>query len=229
MKMPQNKTKDFNLSVGINTKNITIPDNQEYVDIEGYASKSMLNGEKVVDLAGEHVETSGFDLIAKRILLNHNHQEPVGELKLTHKPDGIAIHARVYKKAMEEKEFERVKLGLYDFSIGFFATDAEYKMIGGKDVLCFTKGSVYETSLVAIPCNTEATHTSIKSLMDDGDLPTKRELEKALREHCGLSKRQATKVANAYNPTVDILPPIIDDITGVEKLLEETLAKITTV
>ena len=200
-----NKNKEFSLNVGINTKSVKVSDDQDYVDIAGYASKSMTNGEKVVDLADEHVETSGFQLTAKRILLNHNHHEPVGDLVLKHEADGISLKARVYKKAMEEKEFERVKLGLYDFSIGFFATEAEWKTINKKEVLCFTKGNVYETSLVAIPCNTEAVCTSVKALhtkMTDGELPTKRELEKALREGCGLSKRQASSIVNQYDPTV---------------------------
>ena len=208
--------KEFNLNIGISTKNVTIPDSQEYVDIEGFASKESMQGQKVIDLADEHVETNGFDLIAKRLLLNHNHNEPVGDLELKHHPEGVSLKARVYKKAMEPKEFERVKLGLYDFSIGFFATDAEYKEMQGKNILCFTKGTIYETSLVAIPCNTASTVTSIKSLqnkMADGELPTKRELEKVLRDECGFSKRQANRIANSYDP--------IDDMSEVAEMMKQ--------
>jgi len=216
--MPVNN-KDFNVNIGISKKDITIPDNQEYVDIDGFASRMSINGEKVIDLDQEHVDTTGFELIAKRILMNHNMQEPVGDLELTHDPEGVRIKARVYRKAMEEKEFERLKLGLYDFSIGFFATDGEYRLIGGKDVFCFTRGSIYETSLVAIPSNTMATIDNIKSKMVNGENPTKRELETLLREKCGFSKRQANKIANDYNP-------VVEEDAEVIKMLESTLANM---
>jgi HK97 family phage prohead protease len=213
--------KNFNVSVGISTKDITVSEDKQYLDIEGYASRMTINGRKVVDLDGEHIETSGFDLVAKRLLMNHNIHEPVGDLVLTHTHDGVKIKARVYRKAMEEKEFERVKLGLYDFSVGFFATEVDYKDIEGKKIRCFTKGTIYETSLVAIPANPSATLDSIKSKVTDGELPTKRELEKVLRDGCGFSKRQASAIASQYEP--EIKKEVKPDFGDVKEMLNNLL------
>ena len=205
----------FSLSLGIDQKDISVSDDKGYVDIEGFASRMSVNGVKVIDLDGEYVETSGFTLEAKRLLLNHDMHEPVGDLTLSHAPEGVRIKARAYKKAMEEKEYERVKLGLYDFSIGFIASEVDYREINGKNIRCFTKGSIYETSLVAIPSNQMATIDSIKSKMKEDEIPTKRELEKHLRDS-GLSRKESAIICSRYddkqksveNQSVDIFAEI---------------------
>jgi HK97 family phage prohead protease len=54
--------------------------------------------------------------------------------------------------------------------------------------------ALYEVSLVTIPMNERAVITSVKSLVEDGRLPTLPEFEDFLRE-AGFSKSQATAIA----------------------------------
>ena len=54
--------------------------------------------------------------------------------------------------------------------------------------------ALYEVSLVTIPMNERAVITSVKSLVEDGRLPTLPEFENFLRE-AGFSKSQATAIA----------------------------------
>ncbi len=54
--------------------------------------------------------------------------------------------------------------------------------------------ALYEVSLVTIPMNERAVITSVKSLVEDGQLPTLPEFEDFLRE-AGFSKSQATAIA----------------------------------
>jgi uncharacterized protein len=54
--------------------------------------------------------------------------------------------------------------------------------------------ALYEVSLVTIPMNERAVITSVKSIVEDGRLPTLPEFENFLRE-AGFSKSQATAIA----------------------------------
>lgn len=158
------------LNLNISTKQFNITDEQDVVTIEGYASKMYQDGNPVTDLDQEMVSTSNFRLEAKRLLLFHDLDEPVGDITLEHKPDGIYLRGKVYKDTMKDQDWARLKRGLFDFSIGFIAEEAEYRHIDGKEILVFTKGVIYEVSLVAIPSNKFATLDVIKSIQSKSGL-----------------------------------------------------------
>lgn len=158
------------LNLNISTKQFNISDEQDVVTIEGYASKMYQDGNPVTDLDQEMVSTANFRLDAKRLLLNHYLEEPVGEITLEHRPDGIYLKGKGYKDTMKEQDWARLKRGLFDFSIGFIAEEAEYREINGKEILVFTKGVIYEVSLVAIPSNKFATLDVIKSIQSKSGL-----------------------------------------------------------
>jgi HK97 family phage prohead protease len=158
------------LNLNISTKQFNITDEQDVVTIEGYASKMYQDGNPVTDLDQEMVSTANFRLDAKRLLLNHELDEVVGEITLEHRPDGIYLKGKVYKDTMKDQDWARLKRGLFDFSIGFIAEEAEYKNIDGKEILVFTKGVIYEVSLVAIPSNKFATLDVIKSIQSESGL-----------------------------------------------------------
>lgn len=158
------------LNLNISTKQFNITDEQDVVTIEGYASKMYQDGNPVTDLDQEMVSTTNFRLEAKRLLLNHELEEPVGDITLEHRPDGIYLKGKVYKDTMKDQDWARLKRGLFDFSIGFIAEEAEYRNIDGKEILVFTKGVIYEVSLVAIPSNKFATLDVIKSIQSKSGL-----------------------------------------------------------
>ena len=158
------------LNLNISTKQFNITDEQDVVTIEGYASKMYQDGNPVTDLDQEMVATTNFRLEAKRLLLFHDLEEPVGEISLEHRPDGIYLKGKGYKDTMKEQDWARLKRGLFDFSIGFIAEEAEYRNIDGKEILVFTKGVIYEVSLVAIPSNKFATLDVIKSIQSKSGL-----------------------------------------------------------
>ena len=158
------------LNLNISTKQFNITDEQDVVTIEGYASKMYQDGNPVTDLDQEMVSTANFRLEAKRLLLNHDLEETVGEITLEHRPDGIYLKGKGYKDTMKDQDWARLKRGLFDFSIGFIAEEAEYRNIDGKEILVFTKGVIYEVSLVAIPSNKFATLDVIKSIQSKSGL-----------------------------------------------------------
>ena len=158
------------LNLNISTKQFNISDEQDVVTIEGYASKMYQEGNPVTDLDQEMVSTTNFRLEAKRLLLFHKLNEPVGDITLEHRPDGIYLKGKVYKDTMKDQDWSRLKRGLFDFSIGFITEEAEYRNIDGKEILVFTKGVIYEVSLVAIPSNKFATLDVIKSIQSKSGL-----------------------------------------------------------
>lgn len=158
------------LNLNISTKQFNISEEQDVVTIEGYASKMYQDGNPVTDLDQEMVSTTNFRLDAKRLLLNHELDEVVGDITLEHRPDGIYLKGKGYKDTMKDQDWARLKRGLFDFSIGFIAEEAEYRNIDGKEILVFTKGVIYEVSLVAIPSNKFATLDVIKSIQSKSGL-----------------------------------------------------------
>ena len=158
--------------------------------IEGYASKSYENGQPVIDRDSEWVNISGFDLsTCTSLLFNHNGEEiKIGKCRLEHRADGAYLYGEVHEK-LNEKVYYAVKHGIMtDFSIGFSATDYEYKNIAGKDILTFTEGFVWETSIVnIIGSNPKAKIETTKKLRQDkkmlelakwlGDTPNEVQLE----------------------------------------------------
>ena len=158
------------LNLNISTKQFNISDEQDVITIEGYASKMYQDGNPVTDLDQEMVSTANFRLEAKRLLLNHELNQVVGEITLEHRPDGIYLKGKGYKDTMKDQDWARLKRGLFDFSIGFIAEEAEYRNIDGKEILVFTKGVIYEVSLVAIPSNKFATLDVIKSIQSKSGL-----------------------------------------------------------
>jgi len=141
--------------------------------IEGYASKFSDNGNPVIDYDGEIVDVRGFDLsTCTTLLFNHDSDEyAVGKCRLEHRPDGAYLYGEIHRE-MNDKVYYAVKHGIMtDFSIGFIANDYEFKSINGEDVLTFTKGFVFETSIVnIIGANPLAKIEATKSLKKDKKL-----------------------------------------------------------
>jgi HK97 family phage prohead protease len=78
-------------------------------------------------------------------------------------------------------------------SIGYDPTEEEYD--GKTNVNRLIKVDLWEYSFATFPANTEATITSVKSLLAVGDLPSLSDFEDFLREAGNFSRSQAKAIA----------------------------------
>jgi HK97 family phage prohead protease len=143
---------------------------EEAREITGIASTPTL------DRVKDSVKPKGLTFAPEvPLLLNHDHSQPVGTVKFGTPTDkGLPFTAKIPKvdepgtvQARTDEAWHSVKSGLIKgVSIGFRPEDYEPNAAGG---LTFTKASVHELSLVAIPCNPEAVITAFKSLQHAED------------------------------------------------------------
>jgi len=118
------------------------------------------------DHAGDIVEPKGAQFTLPIPLLSqHDHSSPIGMVRSARVTDqGIEIEAEIAKDSgldYVEKAWGQIKSGLVrGLSIGFRATKAE--PIKGTGGLRFLKWKWLELSAVTIPCNAEASITSVK-------------------------------------------------------------------
>ena len=155
---------NFKTYSGFETKALetteTTKEGEGVIYIEGYASKSYDMGKPVIDYDEEFVDIKGFDLsTCTSLLFNHDGEEiKIGKCRLEHRADGAYLYGEVHEK-LNDKVYYAVKHGIMtDFSIGFSATNYEYKTIEGRDILTFTEGFVWETSI----CNVVASNPKSK-------------------------------------------------------------------
>lgn len=175
-------TKEFTLLVPFQKVDMgsmsQMGEDEETLTIEGFANwygeDVDTNGEGVAcDLAGDAVVPSGIDLSVYKgnpqILWQHDRCCSIGKAnKAIRKKQGLFVNATIYKSAMEEADWFRVKSGLVTrFSIGFRTLAGEYKDVNGKNVFFITKSLLLEISIVTIPCSSESAFSIIKAL-DDG-------------------------------------------------------------
>lgn len=93
------------------------------------------------------------------------------------------------------------------FSIGYRVVKGRWNDTEGSyDLLQL---DILEVSWVNFACNDESNLQDIKSQLDNDELPSKRQLQDILRKN-GLSKRQAEKVVNHYEPKQD-KPDALDE------------------
>lgn len=185
---------NFKTYSGFETKALetteTTKEGEGVIYIEGYASKSYDMGKPVIDYDEEFVDIKGFDLsTCTSLLFNHEGEEiKIGKCRLEHRADGAYLYGEVHEK-LNDKVYYAVKHGIMtDFSIGFSATNYEYKTIEGKDILTFTEGFVWETSICNIRgANPKSKIETTKKLRQDkkmlelakwlGDAPSEVQLD----------------------------------------------------
>ena len=145
--------------------------------------------------------------------MHQSYDLPVGVwLDMEEDEKGLKMRGRLSKTALGSDIEVLAKDGALNmFSIGYWVEDESWNGAGGFNEL--RKIHVTEVSWVTRACNEESVLLDIKSKMADGEQPTKRELEKLLREECGFSKRQANRIANDYNPTEDVSDADIAELT----------------
>ena len=124
---------------------------------------------------------------------------PIGKwVSMKEDAKGLMLEGEFANTERGREVYTLMKSGALDsFSIGYRVIQEKWN--AGMQCNDLVEVDIKEISVVNFACNEESRLVNIKSKIDDGDLPTKRDLQKFLHE-AGLSNRQAEKVANKYNP-----------------------------
>jgi HK97 family phage prohead protease len=133
------------------------------------------------------------------MLLFHDHKRPVGAWKrFEEKDDGLHVEGKIALATQAGKEArELAEVGaLSGLSIGYKTLRHKFE---GK-IRQLHELALHEVSLVPVGMNDRAVITSIKSIMDSGEMPTVREFEDFLRDAGGFSKSLAAAIASKATP-----------------------------
>lgn len=133
------------------------------------------------------------------MLMYHDQQKPIGVWdKLRETAKGLEVSGRFTLATAHGREaYELTKDGaLTGLSIGYRAT--KERQDGA--VRRLEQLKLYEVSLVAVPMNLRARVSSVKTLFEDGRLPTEREFETFLRDAGGFPKSLAVALASRAKP-----------------------------
>lgn len=129
------------------------------------------------------------------VLWNHNDGEPIGVYTNIYEDEkGLFVEGRLLIDDVPRAKSTHalLKAGAIDgLSIGYKTKKANQQTNGIRELIELDLG---EISIVTMPANEESLITSVKSKLEDGELPTLPEFEKLLRES-GFSKTQATAIA----------------------------------
>lgn len=138
----------------------------------------------------------------KMFWMHNPFETPIGKwTDMREDAKGLYMEGEFADTEKGREVYELMKMGALDsFSIGY-SVDKE-KWNHEKQCNDLIELDIKEVSVVTFACNEESRLVGIKSKMEDGELPTQRELQDLLRE-AGLSKRQAEKIASKYLPECD--------------------------
>ena len=223
----QLKVRDFSLSI----KAASVADDGSF---EGYGS---VFGN--TDSYGEVVAPGAFleslaELKAKGrvvpILWQHNSTQPIGVYtEIVEDEHGLKVKGQLLigdgtaanPGVQQAKEaYALLKAGAVSgLSIGYWVRSANYDEKTG--IRTLVKLDLVEVSLVTFPANDDARVEAVKFKLERGQLPTKPEFEKALREAFPFSKSQAAAIASHG---LDHLLRSESEGAGDLKSISETLA-----
>ncbi len=129
------------------------------------------------------------------VLWNHNDGEPIGVYTNIYEDEkGLFVEGRLLIDDVPRAKSTHalLKAGAIDgLSIGYKTKKANQQTNGIRELIELDLG---EISIVTMPANEDSLITSVKSKLEEGELPTLPEFEKFLRES-GFSKSQATAIA----------------------------------
>lgn len=140
------------------------------------------------------------DGTSPRLLWSHNPYElPVGKItSMVEDEHGLKFEGKLSNTTQGKDIYELLKDGGLDsFSIGYKVVEEEWNSEAKANILM--EIDLKEISFVNFACNEMSLLQDVKSHLEDGELPTKRELQNFLRGN-GLSKSQAEKITNQYEP-----------------------------
>lgn len=180
----------------------------KYDDNESGVFECYLNTKHNIDHAGDRpmdgcykksIEKHMKNGTMPKMLWSHDPQQlPVGVwLSMKEDAKGLRMKGKILPTTMgKDIQILAKERGLDSFSIGYNEIEARYNATNKSNDLY--ELDIKEGSWVNFACDENSLLQSIKSHIDDGELPTKRELQNFLREK-GLSKSQAEKIVNNYS------------------------------
>ena len=133
------------------------------------------------------------------MLLYHDHKCPVGAWsKFDEQSDGLNVEGRFAMKAAAGQEAHALAEAgaLPGLSIGYRTLRHRFE---GK-TRQLHELALHEVSLVPVGMHSRAVVTQIKSLIEDGGMPSVREFEEFLRDAGGFSKSLAAAIAAKATP-----------------------------
>lgn len=165
---------------------------------EGYGSVFNLvdRGDDIV-APGAFTETLATAKAAGRLpamLWQHRQAEPIGVYTAMDEDGvGLRVAGKLALKTVRGAEaYELLKMGaITGLSIGFRVRDDSWDRVTG--VRTIKKADLYELSLVTIPMNDSSRVSAVKSIED---LESLSEVERHLRDACGLSRSEATALVS---------------------------------
>lgn len=130
------------------------------------------------------------------VLWNHNDSEPIGVYTNIYEDEkGLYVEGKLLIDDVPRAKSTHalLKAGAIDgLSIGYSTKKANQQGNGVRELVEVELG---EISIVTQPANERSIITSVKSKLDEGELPTLPEFEKFLRES-GFSKSQSVAIAS---------------------------------
>lgn len=165
---------------------------------EGYGSVFNIvdRGDDIV-APGAFTETLATAKAAGRLpamLWQHRQAEPIGVYTAMDEDGvGLRVTGKLALKTVRGAEaYELLKMGaITGLSIGFRVRDDSWDRVTG--VRTIKKADLYELSLVTIPMNDSSRVSAVKSIED---LESLSEIERHLRDACGLSRSEATALVS---------------------------------
>lgn len=163
----------------------------------------------ITDLGGDIVAPGAFaeTLVAAKsagrmpaMLWQHNMREPIGVYTSMEEDSiGLKVEGKLALKTTRGAEaYELMKMGaISGLSIGFRTRDDSYDRVTG--VRTIKKADLVELSLVTRPMNDSARVSSVKTIED---LESLSEIERHLRDACGLSKSEATALVSRVKSVI---------------------------
>lgn len=158
-----------------------------------------------------------------RLLWSHDPKSiPVGKIISMEEDDyGLKFEGELTDHDEGIKIYKALKHGSLDsFSIGYRVIEEEWSQEAGANIL--KEIDIREISFVNFACNELSTLREVKSHLEEGELPTKRELQNLLRAG-GLSKSQAEKITNHYDPVEEEKVCIFEQMAKVKTEEQENI------
>lgn len=170
------------------------------VNDDGYI-EGLAVGYGNLDRGGDIVLPGAIRMAGKTLpmLMYHDQKRPAGVwTDFTETADGLLAKGRFSMSTRNGKEAHGlVKDGaLGGLSMGYQAL--KHRIVGKARHLA--EVALHEVSLVTIPMNEKTLVTSVKDILDGGQLPSVREFEDFLRDAGGFSKSLATAIAAKATP-----------------------------